>query len=98
MTRQAKESRFAVVVRFEKTWLKEAEQAARAPLVYWHRSPAAAARRLASLISKKAKWVPAQVKEGTRFYIVDHASADKTQYPLNAFYAAFKLESSSCVL
>lgn len=86
----ASEPRFAVVVRFEKA--DAPAEPARPPLVYWHRSPAAAARRLAALIYRRAAWVPKEARIGQRFYIVDHGDPMRPQYALTPFRAAFKLE------
>lgn len=81
--RNSDNMRFAVVVRFE----SETPANQGSPLVYFHNAPGAAARRLTALINRRAKWVPARVNVGTRFYIVDRAT--DTQYPLNSFKEHF---------
>lgn len=75
--------RFAVVIRFE----SENPANQRAPLVYCHNAPCAAARRLTALINRRADWVPACVAVGTRFYITDRNTGE--QYALNPFKAKF---------
>lgn len=75
--------RFAVIVRFE----SENPSLQFPPLVYFHNKPGAAARRLAALINRRAKWVPKRVTIGTRFYIADRKT--DTQYALNPFRAHF---------
>ena len=84
-----KNARFAVVVRFEKSHAPN--EPAPPPQVYWHKAPAAAARRLASLIARRAAWVPKEVGGGQRFYIVDHADAERPQYALKPFRRAFNV-------
>lgn len=84
-----REKRFAVIVRFEKAHAPA--ELVNAPLVYWHNAPAAAARRLASLIARRAAWVPKEARQGQRFYIVDHGDPAAPQYALTAFRKAFDL-------
>jgi hypothetical protein len=77
-----KEQRFAVVVRYD----GENPANQHLPDIYWHKAPKAAARRLAALINRRAKWVPKRTNVGTRFYIVDHEEgACPTQWSLTQF-------------
>lgn len=77
----SKDKQFAVIVRFE----GENPANQYPPLVYWHNSPRAAARRLAALINRRASWVPSRVAVGTRFYIADHGIDNGKQFPLRGF-------------
>lgn len=92
--------RFAVVVRYEQHGTDIADQK---PDVWWHHSPAQAAKRLAAIINGKASWVPKHCRVGKRFYIVDHGVPTSKQapgvcypepgrqYALNDFRTAFGL-------
>lgn len=61
-------------------------RAADGELLYcsWHRTPQAAARRLASIINRPRQWLPAG-KTGARFFVEDYQTHDSG--------AAFNLRS-----
>lgn len=62
------------------------------PDIWLHRSPRAAARRLAAIINGRAAWVPKRCRVGTRFIITDMAHEPNRNGTVNGSYslAAFR--------
>lgn len=86
MGKANQERRFAVIVRYE----SENPDNQFPQDVFWHSSPRQAARRLAALINRRAKWVPKRMNVGSRFYIVDHEDGGAA-YSLTSFRETFNI-------